>query len=57
MSIMSFGLLYQILQRMEITSPISSNNVLLDLEYFGRTVLFNYADFLLKEHEIYMFTK
>jgi uncharacterized repeat protein (TIGR02543 family) len=37
--------------------PISSNNVLLDLEYFGRTVLFNYADFLLKEHEIYMFTK
>lgn len=37
--------------------PISSNNVLLDLEYFGRTVLFNYADFLLKEHDIYMFTK
>lgn len=37
--------------------PISSSNVLLELEYFSRTVLFNFADYLLKEHSIYMFTK
>lgn len=37
--------------------PISSNNVVLDLDYFGTTVLYNFADFLLKEHSIYMYTK
>jgi len=36
--------------------PVSSDNVLLGLDYFGRTVLFNFADFLLKEHSLYMFT-
>lgn len=37
--------------------PISSNSVVLDLDYFGRSVLYDFADFLLKEHNIYMFTK
>lgn len=37
--------------------PISSNNVELDLDYFGRSVLYYFADFLLKEQNIYMFTK
>jgi hypothetical protein len=37
--------------------PISSNSVVLDLDYFGRSVLYDFADFLLKEHNIYMLTK
>lgn len=37
--------------------PISSSSVLGDLDYFSRTVMFNFADFLLKEHQIDMFTR